>query len=573
MPGQAAYSLKPLDHCHAGSQHFPAFVLVGIALSAALLAGWYSQGVYHEDDLTHYQIARWSVHDPRYLLDSWGRPGFTVLFSLVAWAGDSVTGLQASRALSAALSAATAWLAFATARHLGFRHAWAAVGLLWLQPLFARLALTTLTETPLALYFALATYLLLTRRTALSAAVMALGPITRDESMVLLGIWAIAMWQARAKFWHYPLLLWAVVAHNLASGWALNIWPAMRWLEPHVPSHYGHGTILTFVPKLVLGCGPVVVGLAMLGVYRMRSKPLGWVVVAAPLTWFAVETAVYMQGAFASGGYARFLVPICPWLAVLAVGGIERLAEPGAFQRMLGRLLFVVAGLWIVCEIEWRWRMPTLPPGWEFWNNTGRLMAAALCVALLVWGWRLRAAGRPRPISTVAASLCMVGLAGVGLIGFMPLQLTPHQAAIRATVEANAQAIEDDRPLLAANRWVYHWADRWVAWGMGSNVDRLLAEAPAGSIFVWEQHFCMEPPNDLRREELCGDSGWLQIWPAPVEGAAARLPARADAADPSPCHKIDTASGLRIAVFERQRALRLTSDEDTADLLQPPVPK
>lgn len=123
------------------AENLRAAALLAAFLTASLAAGWISNGVYHEDDLTHYVFARWSHFDARYLLDVWGRPGFTVPYSWPAAIGSSQDGLRACRVFSAILSAATAWLAFRIARRLGIRHAWAAIPLLYLQPLFARLSL------------------------------------------------------------------------------------------------------------------------------------------------------------------------------------------------------------------------------------------------------------------------------------------------------------------------------------------------------------------------------------------------------------------------------------------------
>ena len=70
-------------------------VLVGLVLSAT--GGLLSpNGVVQFDDLTHYLYAKWAWRWPAYLLDNWGRPGFTVIYFLPAgW------GWPACRFLSA----------------------------------------------------------------------------------------------------------------------------------------------------------------------------------------------------------------------------------------------------------------------------------------------------------------------------------------------------------------------------------------------------------------------------------------------------------------------------------------
>ncbi|MBI4578440.1 MAG: hypothetical protein HY718_01985 [Planctomycetes bacterium] len=490
-------------------------LLVGF-LAVSILAGWLSDGVYHEDDLTHYQIARWSRHDVRYLLDPWGRPGFTVPYSLVAWVGSSQDGLRACRVFSALIAAATAWLTYCIARSLGLRHAWAAVPLLYLQPLFARLSLTTLTETPLAFYLALATWLLLTGRNVASAALMALAPVTRDESVVLLPIWAWAIWRQGGRWWTYPLLCWALVAHNLAAGWWLGVWPASRWLDPAGSSVYGQGTPLTFIPKVMQAAGPAIVALAILGSRRLRRAGLGWVIVLAPLAWFLVQTAVYLRGAYSSGGYSRFLVPICPWLAVLATAGVRPLLSRRPIaQQALGATIVCLIVLWAVAEIEWHWRVPLSPADLRTWALVGRVSALvaagplALCAA-----WLLRARRRACPVIVAgSAGTAVIGLLVAGLAGFRPLKLAPDQASVQGLASVISRAADEDRLLVSSTGWVYHWLDRWTGWRGSTDVRGLLDEAEPGTLFVWDARFCTEMTPRLTFTEIHDHRGWRQLWP------------------------------------------------------------
>jgi hypothetical protein len=505
--------------------------LLFLCLIGSLLAGALSDGVYHEDDLTHYLFARWSAHDPRYLLDTWGRPGFTIPYSTVAWIGHSADGLRICRVLSSIMAAATAWLAFRIAQRVGIRHAWAVIPLLYLQPLFARLSLTTLTETPLALYFALGTWLLLSGRIAASAAVIALGPITRDEAVVILPIWALAMWFKGGRWWTYPLLGWAILAHNAAGACWLNTWPVLRWLQPAGASHYGQGTPLTFLPKLALGCGPVIVGLAIVSARQNWRRAGGWIIVLSAATYFLAETAIYVRGAYSSGGYARFLVPICPWLAVLAASGVDSLFDRRTALPTLGRWIACVVGLWLLCELEWRWRMPVLPPGWETANTLGRTAALLLCVPLGIWAWRLTrsphataedpTACHPRPILAAwCGGTTLAGLLAIGLIGFTPLRLTPEQRSIRDASPVLASLAPPETPLLTLNRWVYYFTNRQGDYHATTDVRDLLALAEPGTLFAWDKRFCTEPIPDLSYAEMRSRREWLQVWPEPTHPTA-----------------------------------------------------
>jgi len=505
------------------------------------VAGWFSGGVYHEDDLTHYLFARWSQFDGRYLLDPWGRPGFTIPYSVPASIGSSTTGLQSCRLFSAMLSAAGAWLAFCSARRLGVRYAWAAIVFVWFQPLFARLSMTTLTETPLAFYLALATWLLLSGRAEWSAAVVALAPVTRDEAIVFLPVWAVALWRQRSRWWGYALLFWATAAHNFASADWLGLWPAARWLEPDGADHYGFGTVLTFVPKLVFACGPVVVTLAILGIRRVRSCPQGWLIVAGPVVWFAAETIIYMRGAYSSGGYSRFLVPICPWLAILASEGAGSLLAPQTARRTLAILSAGIVALWGLCELEFHWRNPVVSPEWQNWSLAGRGGAIVVCLVLAVCSCQIIRRGVAASAATRVAGGILAILLAAGATGFLPLRLDDHQLRVRQFSSAVSAVLQEDRHLLALNRWVYHWTDTWVPWAPTGALCEILDQAAPGTVFVWDRRFCSEPVPVLSYPALLGWPGWRLVQSPEL-----------DPGDHMPC----------LALFERQTVMQAANPRE-----------
>jgi hypothetical protein len=490
-----------------------AFAMVCVFVSGSLFAGFLSQGVYHEDDLTHYLFARWSQHDARYLVDSWGRPGFTIPYSWAATIGTTAQGMAACRMFSAVLAGATAWLCFCIARQLGIRHAWAAAPLLFLQPLFARLSFTTLTETPLALYLALGTWLLLTGRTGCSAFVIALAPVTRDEAVILLPLWAVALCLQKGRWWNYPLLLWAVVAHNLVSGLWLDAWPVARWFKPAGADHYGQGTPLTFIPKLAYACGLVTLALSVSGARSVIRRRSGWIVVVAPLAWLTTQTLIYLRGAYASGGYARFLVPICPWIAVLAAAGLRPLTLRRIATRSWASLGLTLAAIWILCEAEMFRREPVIAPGWETWARVARIGAAGLTVltsicAGILLGRRKSAGTLPlRIIQGVAAALLAVCLGG-----YAPFRLSADQAGMRDVASLLVARPLAGQPVLTLNRWIYYWSGQWIPWPSTNQIRNSLAGARPGTMFAWDRRFCTEPDVHLAYSEMCNTPGWQLVW-------------------------------------------------------------
>lgn len=318
QPAQSSLTAARSRPWSAESAAAAALTLAGflLACSFALL----SAGTYHDDDLTHFQIARWAWIWPSYLLDDWGRPGFTVLYAPAA-----ALGWTAARLFSAALTALTAWLTYLIARDMQIRLASLAPALLWLQPLTFTLSYTTLTETPLALYVTAAVYLWQRRRFALSAAVISLSAVTRHEGVLFLTVWFVAMLAERRRVHELLLLAWAPVLANLLSTIALGETPLLLYLTPKPTAAYGAGGPLTMLTRwaLAAGLGPLV--LAAMGAGSLWRKRGGRLWLVAGLLYFLAHTFFFRFGLFASGGYARFLVPLGPLVAVAAAAAASQL--------------------------------------------------------------------------------------------------------------------------------------------------------------------------------------------------------------------------------------------------------
>jgi len=491
-------------------------VALTLGLVVTVGAGLLADGVYHEDDFKHFLLARWSRHDPAYLLDWWGRPGFTLPYALVCVWGPPEAGWHAARLLSAVLTAATAALAWSAARHWRVRHAWLAIVAVYLQPMTLRLSQTTLTETPLAFYLSLATWLLLRGRPGASAAVMALAPLTRHEAVVLWPVWALAIRRAGGGPGHCLLMGWAMAAHNVLARVFLGSWPIAHWFQPEVTDFYGSGTFLTYVPKTLMAFGPGAV-LAVMGARRLGRRPLGWLPAAGALLYVVVHTLVFMRGAYASGGYARFLVPLSPWVAVLACAGVGPfLARRAVVRRqawLVGGSLTLAA--WVTGECAWLLEPPVVAPRFAGLLLAGRLagLAAAvgLAAVLVVILRRPREGNLPGAAGGYLAALCGVLFLAGPVWALTPLRLKPEHLLMRDAVAPLDALGWRSRPRIIVNYWLCYWAGMWVPHDIPPH-RQALRQAPEGTLFIWDARFCPEPPLSLDIDAMRGDPDWRLIW-------------------------------------------------------------
>ena len=347
------------------------------AVVAALLAVL-SDGVIMDDDLLHFIIAREAAGDARMLLDIWGRPGFTIPYAAVAWIGTSEQGFMISRLLSVAITSACAWLTFLVAQQARIRPAWSAPVLLLMMPLFFASGFTTTTEIIAAFYAILATWLLARGNHRFAAVVAAMLPITRHELVVLLVPLAISfLW--RRDLLAMILLTWAEAAWNGAV-WFFNlrgdhgILPIQRFFNTGEAGALGTGGGLHYLVKWIELSGVVIMLLSLLGALlllrqafqrrqvRMRlmmllrrpkllrhmRRPfwrghlLRLLVAVGALGVVSLHTYLYAFNSFQSGGYARFLIPAAPWMAICAASALlplSRLLEPLTTDSRTARVI------------------------------------------------------------------------------------------------------------------------------------------------------------------------------------------------------------------------------------------
>jgi len=548
-----------------------AALLTAIALMvSAAVAALSPDGILQFDDLTHFLYAKWAWTWPLYLLDEWGRPGFTALYFLPA-----KFGWPMCRVLSSILSAWSAWFAYRIACQLGMRRPWAVIALAWAQPLFFQLSMTTLTETALALYLTGAVYLAVTQRWTLSAAVLSIAFVTRHEAILFLPIWIAAAWLAGTNVWRLWPILWAPLATN---GLAVLIGARSafeRLLEPRPSNQYGQGGWLTFFSRSMEAFGPAISVLSIVGlrgIFRQANAgsisndrgpetefqcsqavadakeslesdvtntmpyasasarealpswrdtlAIRWrtlLVVSCVVAYFAAQTVIRALGLFDSGGYARFLVPISPLVAILALAGWRELSCADVRVRSRAVLLAAVAMILLLVAMERQMQLfaeardiaAELPEVQQA-RIAVRVAAAIIVVAALVWV----AALWNRPDHFLSRRLLPGLLATLILLTMHALhhRLWPPEEAYlihnaRATLNSTGYR---GREIVSANVWIDYVTDRRMP-PIRPTVREQIERAPIGTLFAWERQFAGCPDHKLGLGEFLGSDAFRLI--------------------------------------------------------------
>ncbi len=331
------------------SVRWAAAIVLTLGLLCAIFA-LASDGIHEDDDLWHFLMARSAWTHPAYLLDVWGRPGFTLPHALVAPLGSMAFGFAACRVLSAILFTLSAWLTFLTARRLRCPYPVIAPLAMMLMPLPFYLSSVPKTETAAGLYAIAATYLLVRGRRRWACLVLALLPVTRHELAVLLV--PIALYALLRRDILSALFLgWAELAWNLLSALAGLPLPIWRYLTKTDPGNLGRGDWLHYADRWLEMAGLTGVALTLAGIavilirhfrragrlrillapgQSARRARVRLFIAFSAIGLVALHTLLFVFNSFASGGYARFLLPAAPWMALCIAYGIAPLIRSAA---------------------------------------------------------------------------------------------------------------------------------------------------------------------------------------------------------------------------------------------------
>ncbi len=424
-----------MDRSHPLSQarRYPSELgLAGAAVlvlfSAYVTYALLSSGVYFDDDIQHYLIAKYSWQHPHLLLDYWGRPAFTILYAPAAALGFTATRLF-SALLAAGVCASTGYLAWL----YGLRRPWLAIALTGLQPDLMRQGFSALTELIFALLLCWALIAYRRERWGLMALIVGWLPLARYESLPLVLIFLVILGRKRQLRWIPLLGLPLLIQNSFQALWQDNLllllFPFSQIIERQGDTTpiYAPGGPLYYILRSPYAFGAAIFLLGCYGMLRMRPGLLH----ASVLIVLGVLSVTYafLPGA-AIAGYSRHLATVAPEMGVLAAFGLsDLLGRVPAGQRRRG----LIAGF-----------------------------------------------------SSVTALLIVAQLA----LQVQPFQLTPiQQLTIEAGQWIRAQ--RSAQVVVSANPWLNHIAELDILNPNQTQVlsAEAIDQARPGTWFVWDSHY------------------------------------------------------------------------------------
>lgn len=315
------------------------------------------------DSITHYQISRYSwVHD-YLLMDQWGKPVFTILFSPVAQ-----LGFRAVVAANILLIFLGAYWSMDIASRLKLQRPWlVALLVLWL-PVVAGNSISALTEMICSLFLIYYIRMALRERFMLGSIVLGFMPFARSEGFVIVAL-VILFYLFTRRFRYIPWLLVGSVVFNTLGYFITD---RALWIfqsNPYVNTTfdmYGHGTWYHFFQYALPLFGftyilwltqtvreiPKVTGILKSSAWSLNDQVWIWLIAGSSWGYFLAHTVLWWQGMWASLGLGRVMFVIAVPIALMAAKSVEffisRLSSVARTYALAALVLITVAAPFVV---------------------------------------------------------------------------------------------------------------------------------------------------------------------------------------------------------------------------------
>lgn len=288
------------------------------------------------DSITHYQISKYSWNHPTLLMDQWGKPLFTILFSPIAqW------GFLAVNLANLALILWGGHLAYQIAQHFNIRRPHWVTLIYFFTPILLGNSKSGLTEPICAIFLILFLYFATKDKWTLAALILGLMPFARSEGFVMV-LLAIIFFLFSKRWKQIPALLLGTLIFNtlgfLVTGKALWIFDNNPYINTGIKV-YGSGSFFHFFILAVpmFGIPFLLVLFETWKNFRIVPKVLEtiswssqeqikfWLILGSFWGYFMAHTVLWWLGMWASLGLIRVMMVITVPFAILAVMGWERL--------------------------------------------------------------------------------------------------------------------------------------------------------------------------------------------------------------------------------------------------------
>ncbi len=338
----------------------PVLLLVIAAILIVILR--LSTGVSGEtDSILHYQISRYAFKYPKFFLDLWGKPLFTILSSPL-----SQFGYMGAVTFNLVCGLLSAWFASLIAKRMEYRYAWVAILFTVFTPIYLFIMYTSLTEILFSLVLIASIYLFISRRFIWSAILISFIMFVRTEGMMFIVLFIVPLvWMKQYK--SLPFLFVGLITLTLAS------WPVYHdplWFINKLPYSssgselYGHGSfwyyfgqmdyILSY-PLLILsitGFLFIILNLkkGFSNLKDIKYVTLYFLIIPSIFGFILAQSFLWWKGWMAVLASTRFIACVLPLVAIISLTGFEWIME----KAKANKIVFVVFGSFVLSLVVYK---------------------------------------------------------------------------------------------------------------------------------------------------------------------------------------------------------------------------
>ena len=297
--------------------------LIGLYVLASLVYGFLSNAPWDDDCVVRFFHAREAWSKPDHFFSLWNRPLFMVLFAPTAWLGRNVMMVQ-----MILISAFSGWLLYRALHKLGTRDAHWVLPFFFFQAFYFTVSRNFLTEPLAVAVICTGLYALVHQRYMLFALMGGLLPLARLELSVILPIWGFIL--LADKQWKPLLVMGAPVVLLMILGYFVKNTDSLLWLVDETlgkdgKNRYGHRDVWHYFHRFAYVIGPIVFFFLITGLLERitRLRIDLFVVIQGLGILFLYVIFSWKLDMGNSAGFLRNLIPLAPFIAILAFDGLQ----------------------------------------------------------------------------------------------------------------------------------------------------------------------------------------------------------------------------------------------------------
>lgn len=297
--------------------------ITALYVLACLIYGFLSNAPWDDDCVVRYFHAREAWSKPDHFFSVWNRPLFMVLFAPTAWLGRNVMMVQ-----MVLISAFSGWLLYRSLHKLGARDAHWVLPFFFFQTFYFSISRNFLTEPLAVAVICIGMHALVHQRYFLFAVMGGLLPLARLELSVILPVWGFIL--LANKQWRPLLMMGVPVVLLMILGYFVKNTDSLLWLVDETlgkdgKNRYGYRDVWHYFQRFAYVIGPIVFFFLITGLLerfaRLRidlfvvGQGLGILLLYVIFSW-----KLDMGN---SAGFLRNLIPLTPFIALLAFDGFQ----------------------------------------------------------------------------------------------------------------------------------------------------------------------------------------------------------------------------------------------------------